>query len=207
MDTTALFKMSYGLYIISSKDGDLAAGCVANTLTQVTSSPARLSITLNKENVTEQVIEKSGRFAAVVLDESADMDLIGTFGFKTSTEVDKFANFTCGTCADGIPYVKEHVAARFSCKVVNQLDLGTHVMFIGEIEEAENIGNEEVMTYAYYHKVKKGATPKKAPSFQEEPVKKGWRCSICGYIYEGDPLPEDYICPLCGAPAAVFEKL
>ena len=207
MDTTALFTMSYGLYIISSKDGDFAAGCVANTLTQVTSSPIQLAITLNKENVTEQIIEKSGYFAAVVLDIQADMELIGTFGFQSSKDVDKFARFPCGSDANGIPYVKEHVAARFSCKVVKQVDVGTHMMFIGEVIEAENMDHEEVMTYAYYHKVKKGATPKKAPSFHEEPVKVGWRCSICGYIYEGDPLPMDYICPLCGAPASVFEKV
>lgn len=207
MDQTAFFKLSYGLYIISTTFEGKDAGCVANTLHQVTSSPAQLAVTLNKDNYTEQLIEKSGRFAAVVLTEYCDMDTIKNFGFCSSRDNDKFEKCVYQRDTHGVPYPKEHMAARYSLKVVQTLDLGTHVMFVGEVEEAEVLSEEEVMTYAYYHQVKNGATPKNAPSYQEKSEKSGWRCTICGYIYEGDPLPEDYVCPLCVAPAALFEKL
>ncbi len=207
MDQTAFFKLSYGLYIISANHEGKDAGCVANTLHQVTSSPAKLAVTLNKENYTEQLIEKSGRFTGVVLTQDCDMEVIKTFGFTSSKDTDKFASFTHKRDENGIAYITDHVAARYSLKVEQQVDLGTHVMFIGEVEDAEVLSAEEVMTYAYYHQVKKGGTPKKAPSYQEDNKKSGWRCTICGYIYEGDPLPEDFVCPLCGAPAAVFEKI
>ncbi len=108
---------------------------------------------------------------------------------------------------ENIPYIQKHMVAYFTCKVVSTLDVGTHVIFVGEVVDMDVINNEEVMTYAYYHQVKNGATPKNASSYQEKVDKKGWRCTICGYIYEGEELPEDYICPLCGAPAPLFEKL
>lgn len=207
MDQTAFFKLSYGLYIILTTSEGKDAGCVANTLHQVTSSPAQLAVTLNKDNYTEQLIEKSGRFSAVVLTQSCGMDIIRNFGFCSSRDTDKFEQCTYKRDTHGVPYPSEHMAARYSLKVVKTLDLGTHVLFVGEVEEAEVLSEEEVMTYAYYHQVKNGATPKNAPSYQEKSEKSGWRCTICGYIYEGDLLPEDYVCPLCGAPAALFEKL
>ena len=170
-------------------------------------APAQLAVTLNKDNATEQLIEKAGRFTAVVLSENCDMELIKSFGFTSSKDHAKFTTCSYSRDTHGIPYPNKHVSARFSLKVVQKVNLGTHVMFIGEVEEAEVLAEEEVMTYAYYHQVKNGATPKNAPSYQEKSEKQGWRCTICGYIYEGDPLPEDFICPLCGAPASVFEKL
>lgn len=207
MDQSAFFNMSYGLYIISSHDDQQRAGCVANTLAQVTASPAKMSITLNKDNVTEQVIEQSGSFSAVVLDMRADMDVIGTFGFKSSKDVDKFEAFAYQEDTFKNPYISEAVNAHFACKVVDKVDLGSHVMFIGEVVEADVMSSEESMTYAYYHTIKKGGTPKNAPSYQAPVAKRGWRCSVCGYIYEGDVLPEDFICPLCQAPACCFEKV
>ena len=207
MNEKALFALSYGLYVISSEAEGKTSGCVANTLHQVTSSPIQVSITLNKNNVTEQYMEKSGKFNAVVLTQDVSMDTIKTFGFQSSKDIDKYAVTPHNIDGLGIPYLNEHVAARLSCKIVGSLDVGTHVTFIGEVVEAEVMSNEEVMTYAYYHKVKNGATPKNASSYQEKAEKHGWRCTICGYIYEGEELPEDYVCPLCGAPAAVFEKV
>ncbi|MEG0709685.1 MAG: flavin reductase [Longicatena sp.] len=207
MDQKALYKLSYGLYIISSSENGLDVGCVANTLHQVTSSPMQLSITLNKDNVTQQVIDRTKKFDAVVLTQECNLDVIGTFGFHSSKDVDKFEKVAFKRDDQGIPYLIDHCASRFSCQVVAQLDLGTHVTFIGEVKDAEVLNNEEVMTYAYYHQVKNGTTPKNAPSFQEAPASKGWRCSICGYIYEGEDLPSDFICPICKAPASVFEKL
>lgn len=208
MDEKALFKLSYGLYIISSSFEGKDAGCVVNTLHQVTSSPIQVSVAVHKDNVTQQIIDQAKRFDAVVLTQDVDMDVIGTFGFHSSKDINKFEKVSYQRDQTGIPYVNEHVAARLSCRVVNQLDVGSHMMFIAEVEEAEVLSQEEVMTYAYYHQVKNGTTPKNASSYQAtEEVKKGWRCTICGYIYEGDPLPTDFVCPICGAPASVFEKL
>lgn len=207
MNETALFKLSYGLYIISSLDEGRGVGCVANTLQQVTSSPIHVSITLNKDNYTQQVIAKSGIFHASILTKEVDMDIIRTFGFQSSKDHNKFANLPIKNDVLGIPYITQHSAASLTCKVVNQLDLGTHVLFIGEVVDADIVSDEEVMTYAYYHQVKNGVTPKNAPSYQEKVEKSGWRCTICGYIYEGDVLPEDYVCPICGAPASAFEKV
>ena len=148
MDQTAFFKLSYGLYIISTTSEGKDAGCVANTLHQVTSSPAQLAVTLNKDNYTEQLIEKSGRFSAVVLTQNCGMDIIKNFGFCSSRDNDKFAQCTYRRDTHGVPYPSEHMAARYSLKVVKTLDLGTHVMFVGEVEEAEVLSEEEVMTYA-----------------------------------------------------------
>ena len=207
MNQKAFFNLSYGLYIISTSHDGKDAGCVANTLQQVTSSPQQMAVTSNKDNYTEQLIEKSGRFCGAVLTQDTDMEMIKTFGFQSSKDADKFEKVEFKRDVHGIAYPIQNVASYFSVKVVQKVDLGTHVMFIGEVEDAEVLAEKEVMTYAYYHQVKNGTTPKNAPSFQEKTEKSGWRCSICGYIYEGDPLPEDFVCPLCGAPASVFEKI
>ncbi|PAB59844.1 flavin reductase [Anaeromicrobium sediminis] len=207
MDTKAFFKLSYGLYIVSSCHEDKQSGCVVNTLSQVTSKPAKLSVTISKDNFTEQIIEKSGYFAAIALTQNAEMDLIGEFGFKKSETVDKFAKFNSKMDEKGIKYITDSAAARYSCKVINKLDLGTHIMFIGEVLEAEVLSEDKVMTYAYYHKVKKGITPKNSPSYKEETGQKGYRCKICGYVLEAEEVPEDFICPICGRGHDQFEKL
>lgn len=207
MNETALYKLSYGLYIISSSFEGKDAGCVVNTLHQVTSSPVQLSVAVNKNNYTETIIEKSGIFNAVALTQDVPMDVIKRFGFQSSKDHDKYEGIGFERDTQSVPYLKEHTAAFYTCKVVGKLDVGSHMIFIGEVVDCDVLSQEEVMTYAYYHKVKNGTTPKNASSYQEKSEKKGWRCTICGYIYEGDPLPEDYICPVCGAPAAVFEKV
>lgn len=207
MELSALFSMSYGLYVISSHEDGKDVGCVANTLTQVTASPEQISITLNKDNYTKQVIDKSGVFSASILSKEVSMDVISTFGFKSSKDNDKFAEIKHERDVLGNAYLSKNCVAVISCKVVKKLDIGTHVIFVGELVDAKNVCPEEVMTYAYYHQVKNGATPKNAPSFQSETKKSGFRCKVCGYIYEGDTLPADYICPVCKAPASAFEKL
>lgn len=207
MDERAFFKLSCGLYMVSSQYNGKAAGCVINTFQQVTNDPIQVSITINKNNYTQQIIDHSRYFHVVVLDESADMDLIGTFGFKSSKDINKFDNFVTAKDQFEIPYVNQNVAAGFTCKVKHQIDVGTHIIYIAEVVEADVLGDTPVMTYAYYHQVKKGTTPKNASSFQKNASTSGYRCTICGYIYEGDPLPEDFICPVCQAPAVVFEKV
>ena len=213
MDNTAFFKLTYGLYIVSSTFEGRDAGCVVNTLSQVTSAPAKLSVTVNKDNVTEQVIERSGLFAAVALTNSADMDLIGRFGFHSSKELDKFAPYAVHRDSNGLPTITEHIAARYSCRVVDRLDLGTHVLFVGEVTEAETVSALDVMTYSYYHDIKKGLTPKNAPSYQAEsaatePVgETGYQCIVCGYRLESDTIPDDYVCPICGMGRDQLKKL
>ena len=208
MDKKAFYKLSYGLYIVSSSFEGKDAGCVVNTLNQVTSSPAQMSVAINKDNFTTDIIRKSGKFAGVVLIEDVNMDIIGTFGFKTSGEVNKFENFKTERDESGIPYITEDIAARYSCDVVNEIDLGTHIMFIGKVTEAEVMSENEVMTYAHYQKVKKGATPKNAPSFiEEKPAETGYKCSVCGYHHKSDVLPDDFKCPWCGQGADKFVKI
>lgn len=208
MDMKAFFSMSYGLYIVSSKANNKAAGCVVNTLAQVTSEPARMSVTVNKDNYTARIIEDSGVFAGVVLSQNATMELIGKFGFGSSSDSDKFAGLRTAVDGNGVPYVTEQTVARFSCRVVDAVDVGTHVIFIGEVTEAQVIDRDAPpMTYAHYHLVKKGITPPKASSYQPEENKKGFRCKICGYTLGSDNLPSDFVCPICGKGAEFFEAI
>lgn len=165
IDQTAFFSLSYGLYVISSKDAGRAAGCVANTFQQVTSSPMQVSVALNKGNATTGVIRSAGRFSATCLAQDVPMEFIGTFGFHCSDDLDKFAACEHAFDAAGLPYVAEHACAHYSARVVQEVDLGTHVLFVGEVEEAEKLASCEPMTYAYYHQVKGGKTPPKASSF------------------------------------------
>ena len=212
MDIQAFFKLSYGLYVVSARSGEKKYGCIVNTLQQVTAEPPMLSVAVNKNSVTAKAILDSGRFCGTVLMETADLHLIGTFGFKNSEAVDKFAAFSTKEDENNIPYLTEHAAARYSCEVAGTLDLGTHILIIGKVTEAEILSDEPVMTYDYYHRVVKGGTPPTAPSYKgnisHKPAQKAqWRCKICGYIYEGDPLPADFVCPICGQGADKFEKV
>ena len=206
LNQKAFFKLSYGLYVISSCHNGKNAGCVVNTFAQVTAEPARVTVAVNKENFTTGVIQKAGRFEAVALAQSASMELIGMFGFHTSADTDKFKGFKTQTGQKGIPYICEQVTARFQCRVIDQMDAGTHLIFLAEVEEAEVLSNEESMTYAYYHQVKKGLTPPKASSYQPKAAK-GFRCKICGYVLEAEELPEGFTCPICGRSADFFEKI
>ena len=228
IDTKAFRSLSYGLYIISTKCDEMLAGCVVNTFQQVTSKPARVSVAVNKENFTAGAIMKAGRFEATVLAESASMELIGRFGFRTSTEIDKFAETAHAFDEAGIPYVTEGAVAHFGARVIETVDVGTHYLIVGEVEQAEVLSSEPPMTYAYYHKVKGGKTPPKASSYEAneteapaeaaaaapepeaaEPaaVRYGWRCMICGYVVEMDELPDDFTCPMCGMGRDMFERI
>ncbi|MBR3690975.1 MAG: flavin reductase [Eggerthellaceae bacterium] len=231
IDRSAFRAVSYGLYIVTARDAEQKYGCVINTFQQVTSAPARVSIALNKENATTQAILDTGRYAVTVLGEQATMDLIGVFGFRSSLEVDKFADVAWEEDPFGVPRVTEGAVAQFSLRVVETLDVGTHIMFIGEVEEAYPVEGDVPMTYAYYHEVKRGKTPAKASSYvpKEEaalapaeaaadvsadvqpaetaPKKYAWQCSICGHIEYVDELPEDYECPLCGMGVDMFERI
>lgn len=210
IDKKAFYQMSYGIYFISSHNDNHLAGCIVNTLTQVTSEPAKFSVAINKENDTAKTILESKLFSAMVITEGIDMDIVRTFGFQTGKDINKFEQYEVEKDTLGNPYIKKGMNARIACKVVDTLDLGTHILFIGEVMESEVISQDKTMTYDVYRNVKNGTTPKNAPSFQE-PVKKtgkvAWRCPICGYIHEAEELPEDFVCPICSQPSRVFEKI
>ncbi len=166
MDKKALYKMTYGLYIVSTTIDGKDSGCVVNTLEQVTSQPPKMCVAINKDNFTEQQIEKSEFFAAVALTQDVDMKLIGGFGFWSSRDKNKFEGLKYKRDLNGAPYLTEKTAARYSLKLVDKLDLGTHVMLIGEVQDAEVLSEADPLTYSYYHKHLKGRTPKNAPSYQ-----------------------------------------
>lgn len=206
IDPKAFFSMNYGLYLVSSAFDGKASGCTVNTLSQVTAIPNRLTVAVNKDNYTTEIIEKSGYFTGVALAQDATMELIGAFGFKSGRDTDKFAPFRTAIDENGVPYVTEQVVSRFSCKVIGKLDVGTHILFLGEVTAAETVAQGEPMTYAYYHKVRNGVTPPKASSYQP-PAAKGFRCKVCGYVLESDTLPADYVCPVCGKGPEFFEPV
>ena len=165
MDVSALFKFSSGLYVVSADDGERAGACLVNTGLQVTSSPLQVSVTVNKENFTEGVIERAGHFSLAVVDESADMLFVGRFGFRTSATEDKYDGISSAAATTGDPYPTEHVCSYVACNVVQTLDVGTHVTFVGEVVDAGNLSDVAPMTYAYYHGTLKGKTPPKASSY------------------------------------------
>ncbi len=167
MDKTAFYKLTYGLYIVSTRFDGRDCGCVVNTLEQVTSEPPKMSVAINKDNFTEQMIEKSGYFTAVALTQDADIRLIGDFGFKSSRDTDKFEAYPFARDLSGIAFITQSVAARYSIKLTDKLGLGTHIMLVGDVLDAEVLGDGEPLTYAYYHLVKKGVTPKNAPTYQK----------------------------------------
>ncbi len=207
MDTKAFFKLSYGLYVVTSKSNEKESGCVINTMTQVTADPSQVCINLNKDNFTTELIKESGVFNVSVLLEEVSMDVIRNFGFQSGKDINKFENISCKEDKNKVKYLTQDSAATFTCRVKDVMDAGTHLMFLAEVEDAMSLSDKEVLTYSTYHTKKNGTTPKSAPSYIEETEKKGWRCDVCGFIYEGDSVPEDYICPICKVDATHFEKI
>jgi flavin reductase (DIM6/NTAB) family NADH-FMN oxidoreductase RutF/rubredoxin len=235
MDKIALQKCSYGMYVICSvKDGKMN-GQIANTVFQVTSDPPRISVTINKENLTHSFIEASKVFTVSILSEDATMPFIGNFGFKSGREIDKFTGVKYRMGVTGAPVVLDYAVSILECKVVGGMDVGTHTVFIGETVEAEVLTKGNAMTYDFYHKMKGGKSPKTAPTYvaaetpaPEEKIEKEnkimakYQCSVCGYVYDpeqGDPdngikagtafedLPDSWVCPICGATKDTFEKM
>ena len=165
MDAKAMFTFSYGLYVVSAKSGDEVGACLINTGLQVTGDPLQVAVTVNKQNHTTGIIQKAGHFALTVVSQEADMPYIGRFGFRTSADFDKFDGVPTETTALGDPYTTQNSCAVVSCEVVNSIDLGSHIMFIGKVADAEKLSDATPLTYAYYHSVLKGKTPPKASSY------------------------------------------
>lgn len=199
IDNTAMFKISYGLYVLFSKS-EKDNGCIINTTVQLTSEPLTLMIAVNKNNYTEKMITKTGLFNLSPLTESTPFDIFKRFGFQSGANMNKLAGFHYTERSEnGVLYLNEYSNAVISCRVTDKKDMGTHTVFFAEVTEAKVLSNEPSVTYGYYFKHIK---PK--PEAQK---KKGFVCKICGYVYEGDELPEDFICPLCKHPASDFEPI
>ena len=169
MNSSAFFNMSYGVYIASSINGDKINAHIVNAVMQTTSSPATFCLASNKNNLTCEYIQQSKVFAVSVVDNDADMKFIGRFGFRTGRDIDKFDGIKYRIGQTGAPIVLEHTVAFVECKVINQIDLGSHILFVGEVVDADNIAEGKPLTYADYHNVKKGLSPKNAPTYIEKP--------------------------------------
>lgn len=198
-DLTALFKIGYGLYVVTSNDGEKDNGLIVNTVTQVTNTPNRIAVTINKENYSHHVIQQTGVMNVNCLSVEAPFRVFENFGFRSGRNTDKFADCKPIRTENGLVMLPHYINAMMSLKVVQYVDLGTHGMFICEITEARVVSDAETMTYSYYQ-----ANVKPKPQTEG---KKGWVCSICGYVYEGEELPEDFICPLCKHGASDFEPI
>lgn len=237
MDLKVLYNISYGIYIVSSKKKDRKNGQIANTVFQTTSEPATIAVCINKKNLTHEFIAESKVFAVSVLEQETDMKFIGRFGFKSGRDEDKFQGINYKIGITGSPIIMENTLAYMEAEVVTEIDVGTHTLFVGKILEAENIKKGKPLTYDYYHQIKKGISPKNAPTYIPEEKKSGkeinkerkesekmakFKCTVCGYIYEpekGDPesginpgtsfedLPDDWVCPVCGAGKEDFEEV
>lgn len=199
MNPKAFFQLSYGLYLASAKADKKMNGCIVNTVTQVTDNPKQIMVAINKQNLTCELIQKSGIFSISVLSETAPFTLFQHFGMQSGRQTDKFVEIPFAMTKQELPYLTEHTTAYLDCKITSSLDLGTHIMFIAEVTDADVISGEKPITYSYYQEYVK---PKKASTSQ-----KGWRCVVCGYVYEGEELPPDFICPWCKHGIEDFEKI
>lgn len=205
MDKKAMYKLSYGLFVLTAKEGEKDNGCIINTAIQAASTPNQMSICVNKANDTHDMIMRTGEFTVSVISQRASFGLFKHFGFQTGREVNKFADFTaCDRGQNGIYYITEGTNAYISVKVAKTEDLGSHTMFIGEITDMEVLSGDASATYEYYMNYIK---PKPQEAGKTEDGQTVWRCTICGYEYVGEELPEDFICPLCKHPASDFEKV
>lgn len=213
MNNLALHKLSYGLYVLSTKLEKKPFGCIVNTVFQITSNPPRIAVSCNRDNFTHDKIKMAGIFGISVLAEDTAPELIGTFGYNSGRNLDKFEEHPSekGRVLQ-LPLFSNDAVATFECRLVDKMEVGTHTLFIGEVIDCDvNRSNANEMTYRYYHEIRNGVAPKNAPTFIETKSKKeSWECSVCGYIYDDHPsfeeLPDDWICPICGATKELFNK-
>ena len=200
MDNKVLFNIGYGLYILTANEGEKDNGCIINTVMQVTSDPLQIAIAVNKKNYTNEMIQRTKKFNVSILTESAKFEVFEHFGFHSGRDTDKFADF-CDTkrSPNGVLYITQNTNAFMSAYVKQEIDLGTHTLFIAQLVAAEVLSDAPAVTYIYYQN---NIKPK-----PQKTEKKGWRCKICGFIYEGENLPPDYICPICKHGAVDFERI
>ena len=213
MNKNVFRNFSYGVYVVSTLDNNRPTGCIANSIMQITSSPATVAVSMNHDNYTNSCIEASGKFAISILSEDSDPGLIGNFGFQSGKDINKFDTVSYETIGN-LPVITD-ACGYITCKVIDKMETSTHTVFLGEVVEGDILKNEPAMTYAYYHKVVKGKSPKNAPTYIAEEETKTesaakWVCGICGYVYDGDTpfeeLPDTYTCPICKQPKSVFKQ-
>ncbi len=202
IDNKAMYKISYGLYMLTTTDGEKQNGCIVNTVAMLTDNPKRITLFVNKANYSNELLKKTGVFNVSVLTESAPFELFKQFGFASGRDTDKFAQGSYEKSENGLYYLPAHANAVLSGKVVDSYDYGTHTLFVAEVTEAKTLSDEKSVTYEYYQEHIKAKPQVKA----EESGKEKWVCKVCGYVHEG-PLPEDFVCPWCKHPASDFEKV
>lgn len=213
MNKNAFRQLSYGVYVVSTWDNGRPTGCTANSAMQITSEPATIAVSINHDNYTNKCIQESGRFAISILGENSAPSTIGVFGFKSGRDHNKFDEVEMAV--KGYMPVIADACAYITCEVVDKMETSTHTVFLGKVLDADMLKEDDPMTYAYYHNVIKGKSPKNAPTYiaeetVEAPTKEKYVCSVCGYEYDGEvpfeELPEDYKCPVCKQPKSVFVK-
>ena len=205
MNEKAMHKLSYGLFVLTARDGDRDNGCIVNTAIQAASAPNQLSVCVNKANYTNEMIQKTGKFVVSIISQGAEFDLFKHFGFQSGRNVNKFDGFTdYARCENGLCYITKGTNAYISVTVTGTQDLGSHTMFVGTIDDMEILSDERSATYEYYFE---NIKPKPQAVGETQDGKTIWRCTICGYEYVGEELPQDFVCPICKHPASDFEKI
>ena len=232
LDSRVFHLLSYGMYVVASKSGNKINGCIVNAVAQVSAKPPRIAVSVNKENLTHEYITKSGIFSISILDQDTPMKFIGLLGFQSGRETEKLSEIQYELGNEDCPVVTEHALGYLEAKVFDQVDVGTHTVFIGDVKRGKHLREGTPLTYAYYHQVKRGRTSKRAATYmppapvaepKEKPVKVlEYQCEVCGWIYNpelGDPdggippgtpfkdLPDDWTCPLCGASKNQFKPI
>lgn len=200
MDKKAMYHLTYGLFILTAKEADKDNGCIVNTVSQVTTEPNRIVVAVNKKNYTHDMIMRTGVFNVSILTENSKFDTYKHWGFQSGADVDKTEAITYQRAENGVIYIAEQTNAYLCAKVVSATDLGTHTLFLADVTDGAVLSEEPSVTYAYYQK-----NIKTAPAASEK--KKGFICTVCGYIYEGDVLPDDFVCPWCKHPASDFKRI
>lgn len=200
MDKNAMYNLTYGLFILTAKEGEKDNGCIVNTVSQVTTEPNRIVVAVNKQNYTHGMIERTGVFNVSILTENSAFETYKHWGFQSGADTDKTQAIVYKRSENGVIYIAEETNAFLSAKVVSATDLGTHTLFLADVTDGAVLSEDNSVTYSYYQK-----NIKTAPAATEK--KKGFICTVCGYIYEGDVLPEDFICPWCKHPASDFKPI
>ncbi len=205
MDTKAMYKLSYGLFVITANRDGKDNGCITNTAIQVTSEPNRISVAINKNNYTHDMVKETGAFTVSVLSEAASFDVFKRFGFQSGRDVDKFAGFDqCRKASNGTMIITVGTNGYISAKVIQSVDLGTHTLFIADVTDMEVLADVPSATYTYYQEHIKPKPEEVGKTASGVTI---WRCRICGYEYVGEELPADFVCPICKHPASDFEKV
>lgn len=202
IEKEAMYKITYGLFMLTTTDGEKQNGCIVNTVAMLTDNPKRITVFVNKANYSEELLRKTGVLNVSILTEKTPFDVFQQFGFASGRDTDKFAGASYPKTENGLYYLPDYANAVLSAKVVGAHDYGTHTLFVAEVTEAKVLSNDKSVSYEYYLG---NIKPKPNAPKQEESAKKRWVCKICGYEYEGDELPADYICPICKHPAEDFE--